>query len=80
MKKFTISEIINATGCSLIQGNEKDYVLGFSIDSREIDENQMFCTVIGERSNGHDFIKQVVSKGVKKHFRVRSEKDSFRRA
>lgn len=68
MKKFTISEIINATGCSLIQGNEKDYVLGFSIDSREIDENQMFCTVIGERSNGHDFIKQVVSKGVKNIF------------
>ncbi len=65
MKKFTISEIAKATGGQLIQGKEDDFVLGFSIDSREINEDQMFITITGERNDGHNYIEQVISKGCK---------------
>ncbi len=65
MKKFTISEIVKATNGQLVQGREDDYVLGFSIDSREINPDQMFFAIEGKYNDGHDYIEQVISKGCK---------------
>lgn len=63
MKEFKIAEITGAVGGELIKGEESYSVKGFSIDSREISEGQMFFAIVGERNDGHDYIRQVADKG-----------------
>lgn len=65
MKKFTIGEIVKATGGKLVCGSEKEEVLGFSIDSRETEAGNMFFATKGSRSDAHDFLQNVVDKGCK---------------
>ena len=65
MKEFTIGEITEAVEGKLLHGSKESRVRGFAIDSREIQENQMFFCIPGARSDGHDFIDQVLQKGIK---------------
>ncbi|MCU0614372.1 MAG: Mur ligase domain-containing protein [Desulfobacterales bacterium] len=62
---WTVSEILEATGGSLIGGNRKEMFTGVSIDSRTITAADLFVAIRGERHDGHHFIEDAVQKGVK---------------
>jgi UDP-N-acetylmuramoyl-tripeptide--D-alanyl-D-alanine ligase len=62
---WTVSEILEATGGSLLKGNTKELFTGVSIDSRNIAATNVFVAIKGERHDGHHFIQDVVKKGVK---------------
>ncbi|MCI8347825.1 MAG: UDP-N-acetylmuramoyl-tripeptide--D-alanyl-D-alanine ligase [Firmicutes bacterium] len=65
MKTFTIGEIVKATNGQLICGTDDYKVMRFSIDSRDIEDGDIFWPTIGARNDAHDFIKQVIDKGCK---------------
>ncbi len=62
---WTVSEILDATGGTLMVGNRNEKFEGVSIDSRRISETEIFVAIKGERHDGHNFIKDVVQKGGK---------------
>src|SRR6185369_2011742 len=60
---FTIKEIAAATGGRII-GPDMGEVTGVSTDSRSVAPGQLFVPLMGERFDGHDFIADVVGKGI----------------
>ncbi len=55
---------------------------GISIDSRTIKDGEVFIAIIGERFDGHDFVKDAIKRGakgvvVKKGTNIRHGKDFF---
>ena len=60
---LNIGEIIKATGGSLISGNSEAEIRGISTDSRKINDGCMFIPLIGERFDGHDYIKAALDSG-----------------
>lgn len=63
MENFTIKDIIKATNGQLISGNLTTIVNSISTDSRTLKEGDLFVALIGERFDGHDFIKQAIERG-----------------
>ena len=63
MKKLTICDVINATGGKLVLEGSSPFVGKFSIDSRTICSGDIFIAVKGNNFNGHDFVKEALSKG-----------------
>lgn len=63
MQKFSVEDILRATGGSLISGDEKTEISGVVSDSRRISGGELFVPFKGERSDGHDFIPDVLEKG-----------------
>lgn len=63
MEKISISEILSATGGKLLSGNTDTVVESVCIDSREIKNNSLFVPIVGEHSDGHDFIKSAFENG-----------------
>ena len=61
---FTINEIIQATKGALIQGPSTGRVYGVCIDSRLVQKGELFIAVKGEIFDGHDFIADVIAKGI----------------
>lgn len=57
-----LDDILNATGGKLIN-KVTDSFSGVSIDSRTIKEGELFFALRGERLDGHDFLKDALSKG-----------------
>jgi len=65
MALLTTEDIIKATGGRLLSDHsEVKTFRGVSIDSRTISEGEIFFALRGPRFDGHDFISDVVSKGV----------------
>ncbi|MGN1161804.1 MAG: Mur ligase domain-containing protein, partial [Candidatus Fimenecus sp.] len=56
-----LSEIAKALGTTV---NDEKNVSRISIDSRDTDKNTLFFAIKGARFDGHDFVKDVVEKGV----------------
>lgn len=65
MNKITIEEIIRATGGTLINGQNENFITGVKHDSRECGEGDMFVAIKGENQDGHKYIPQVVKNGCK---------------
>jgi UDP-N-acetylmuramoyl-tripeptide--D-alanyl-D-alanine ligase len=63
MERFTVGDIIKATGGSLVKGSLRSNVRGISTDSRALEQDDLFVALIGERFDGHDFIPQAVKRG-----------------
>lgn len=63
MRKITIEDVLNGTKGSLISGDLEDLVAGVSIDSRHINEKDMYVALRGERVDGHDFISGAIKNG-----------------
>jgi UDP-N-acetylmuramoyl-tripeptide--D-alanyl-D-alanine ligase len=61
---FTIDDIARATGGTII-GCDNGVVVGVSTDSRSTQADELFTPLRGERFDGHDFIEEVVAKGVR---------------
>lgn len=58
-----IREIIEATNGKLLSGSLDDDIQGFTQDTRQIKEGDMYIPLIGERNDGHQFIQQAFAKG-----------------
>jgi len=65
MERLTIGEVIRAVHGELIYGNQKEEILGVSIDSRTIKKGEIFFALKGERFDGHDFLEEAIEKGAK---------------
>jgi UDP-N-acetylmuramoyl-tripeptide--D-alanyl-D-alanine ligase len=53
---MTISEVLSATGGSLIRGGSEKIFHGVSIDSRKMHEGALFICLKGENFDGHHFL------------------------
>lgn len=58
-----IKEIVEATGGTLLSGNMNDNVQGFTQDTRQIHQGDMYIPLVGEKNDGHQFIKQAFEAG-----------------
>ena len=65
LNMFTINEIIKATKGTLVQGPAKAQVRSVCIDSRIVKKGELFIAVKGDVFDGHDFIDDVIAKGVR---------------
>ena len=65
MREFTIKEIQSKVEGKLIRGSEKATAKGISIDSRNLDKDNVFFAIVGPNNNGHDYIEEVINKGCK---------------
>lgn len=63
MNKLNIRQIVNASGGSLIQGNESDYITGISIDSRTAGKGELFAAIRGENTDGHKYMEAAAQNG-----------------
>jgi UDP-N-acetylmuramoyl-tripeptide--D-alanyl-D-alanine ligase len=66
--QFTLAEILEATGGTLVAGNSsgtsgKGSVVGVSIDTRTIGAGALFVALRGEASDGHDYLPQTATRG-----------------
>jgi len=61
---FTVTEIAAATG-GVIHGAADNRINGVSTDSRTVQPGQLFLALRGERFDGHDYIGEVITRGIK---------------
>ena len=54
MRRLTDSELLTATGGTLLAGGESAAVTSVSTDSRKAGEGALFIPLTGERFDGHD--------------------------
>ena len=62
LKLSKVAEFISATSASLAQVGD-EVAQGYSIDSRSVDNGQLFFAVKGERLDGHDYVAAALEKG-----------------
>ena len=62
---WTTSEVIEATKGDLLCGDIKHAFEGVSIDSRTISANELFIAIKGNVHDGHSFVSDVLSGGVR---------------
>lgn len=58
-----VKEIIAATSGILLSGDENFEIVGFSQDSRNVNDGMMYIPLIGERFDGHSFIDSAFENG-----------------
>lgn len=63
MARFTLADILNATGGTLLQGTREEIFEGVSTDSRSSKPGNLFVALRGERWDGHEFIGEAFAKG-----------------
>ena len=60
---FEVNELIKATEGKLICANKGVITKGVSIDTRSIHPRDVFIAIKGNNFDGHDFIKEAITKG-----------------
>lgn len=63
MREVTVSELLAATGGTLLAGDLTARVRGVSTDSRSVGEGMLFLPLSGERFDGHDYIEKALAQG-----------------
>lgn len=63
MMTFTLQEIAAATGGSIVTGDAALSCEGISIDTRRVDEGQLFVAIRGAHFDGHDFVGDACAAG-----------------
>lgn len=66
--KFTVDEIINATGAKVISSARTSQTFSISTDSRNIAEDQIYLPLKGENFDGINFIEGALEQGAKGYF------------
>lgn len=61
--RATVAELLEATGGSLLQGEPNTVVTGVTTDSRAAAPGQLFVALVGERFDGHGFVRSAVEAG-----------------
>ncbi len=63
MGRLTTEDIIGSTGGRLVRGGDEHAVFtGVSIDSRTINEGELFVALKGQRFDGHDFLADAMKR------------------
>lgn len=65
---LSVKEIIDATGAKLLNGKENELFDNFKIDSREIIKGDFYIPLVGEHTDGHNYIKAALLNGAKGFF------------
>lgn len=65
MSQWTREDITFATDGRIIHAGQTDAFAGFSIDTREINPDQIYIALKGEQYDGHSFVADAIAKGVK---------------
>ena len=63
IEKVSVSEILAATGGSLIFGEENKFAESISTDSREMGKNCIYIPIKGEKFDGHTFFDGALKNG-----------------
>ena len=63
-KPWSTKDIITASGGVLTCGDENRSFAGISIDSRNIEDNELFIAIAGNAHDGHGYIKDVLNQGI----------------
>jgi UDP-N-acetylmuramoyl-tripeptide--D-alanyl-D-alanine ligase len=63
MRPYSVEEIARITGGTVLYGDPSLKVTSASTDSRKIAPGGLFGALVGERSDGHDFVADVFRKG-----------------
>ena len=59
---FSIEEVLNATGGTLLQGERNIFFQGISTDSRAITEGELYFALQGPRFDGHHYALEALDK------------------
>jgi UDP-N-acetylmuramoyl-tripeptide--D-alanyl-D-alanine ligase len=62
-QKWTIEDVILATGAKIRSGNTNAAFGSISTDTRSIGISELFVALVGENFNGHVFAEQAIEKG-----------------
>ena len=64
MRRFSFDDVVNATGGTPVNSERVvRKITNVPMDSRKVTQGSLFVAIKGERVDGHDFIKEVFSKG-----------------
>jgi UDP-N-acetylmuramoyl-tripeptide--D-alanyl-D-alanine ligase len=63
VRPYSLEEIALVTGSRILCGDRDRIFTKVGIDSRKIEPGDLFVSIVGERSDGHDFVPQVRAKG-----------------
>lgn len=59
---FTINEIVQITGGTLLQGNENNRITSVHFDSRQVNPGGLFIALTSGTRDGHDFLPAAIEK------------------
>ncbi len=63
MQRMTIEDILNATGGELLNGSSDGEIQDITTDSRKAAQGVLFIPLIGDKFDGHEFIKAAFDLG-----------------
>lgn len=63
MRPYSLREIAGVTGSQIVSGDSGRLFTRVSIDSRKVEPGDLFFAIVGERSDGHDFVADTLAKG-----------------
>ncbi len=63
MKPIKLSEILKATGGSLLAGNPEQEIKSITTDSRKLETDALFIPLKGGNFDGHDFVVKALKEG-----------------
>ena len=66
-EKIRVLKILSALKGKLLSGSQNNLIGEPCIDSRIIQPDNIFVAIKGDKYDGHDFIPQVIKKGVKNY-------------
>ncbi len=65
MKRISLTDAIAAMGGELVMGESAGEITGISTDSRTIAQGDLFFALVGENSDGHNYVALAFQKGAR---------------
>lgn len=62
---FSLKDLIKATSSTLVSKGNRKRFSAISINTRTIQEGEVFLSIVGHNFDGHDFIAQAIERGAK---------------
>ena len=63
MERWTVAQLLEATGGELVVGNRRSPVTGISLDSRRLQPDDAFVAIRGSRFDAHQFLPEAIGRG-----------------
>ena len=63
MLPWTLEEVSALTNGLLVNGKKETLITGVVHDTRDVKKGDLFVAIVGERLDGHRFLKQAAAKG-----------------
>ena len=65
MEGMTVKDLVTASHGTLLWGSGDKAVTGIAIDSREVKDGDLFVPLVGEHTDAHKYIEEVLKKGAR---------------